>query len=431
MANNVVILGAQWGDEGKGKLVDLFTEQVKAVVRFQGGHNAGHTVIVDGKKTVLHILPSGVLHEGVMNYIGNGVVLSPEALTKEIVSLKEQGIDVKNRLQISDSCHLLLPYHAIIDQAREKELGNSAIGTTRRGIGPAYIDKVARAGLRAGDLTDTESFIDKFTAIFEYHSYVLQNYYGMTALDFKKMLDEVLGHAEIILPLLTDVPEKLYRHYKAGDKILFEGAQGALLDIDHGTYPFVTSSNTVAGAAAVGSGFGPLYLEYVLGVTKCYLTRVGAGPFPTELKDDIGARLADRGSEFGATTGRPRRCGWLDIPLLRRSILLNSMTSLGMTKLDVLDGMETIKICVGYELDGEKIDIAPSTLEKLEKCQPIYEELPGWTEITFGMKSFKELPKAAKDFLKRIEELAKIPIAVIATGQERSDIIILDNPFGG
>lgn len=429
MSKNVAILGAQWGDEGKGKLVDLFTDQVNAVVRFQGGHNAGHTVVVDGKKTVLHILPSGVLHDGVENYIGNGVVLSPEALLKEIVELKEQGIDIKDRLRISDSCHLLLPYHAILDQAREKSLKGAAIGTTGRGIGPAYIDKVARSGLRTGDLIETEKFIDKFTEIFDYHNYILKNYYGMQSLDFKEMLDKVLVSAEIILPMLTDVPKKLYEHRKNGDKILFEGAQGSLLDIDHGTYPFVTSSNTVAGGASVGSGFGPLYLEYVLGVTKSYVTRVGAGPFPTELKDEMGARLADRGSEFGATTGRPRRCGWLDIPLLRRSILLNSITAIGLTKLDVLDGMEKIKICTGYELDGNKIDIAPSTLQELERCQPIYEELSGWTDSTFGMKAFDGLPKAARKYLRRIEELTGVPIAMVATGQERNDIIIIDNPF--
>ena len=430
MAKNVVILGAQWGDEGKGKLVDLLTDRVKAVVRFQGGHNAGHTVVVNGKKTILHLLPSGILHDGVVNYIASGVVLSPEALITEINGLKEQGIDVAKRLYISDACNLLLPYHGAIDKARELALGDNAIGTTRRGIGPAYVDKAARTGLRAGDLIQIESFIDKFTAIFEYHNFILQNYYyGVPALDFKQMLDEVLSSAEVIRPLLIDVPVKLNEHYKNGDNVLFEGAQGTFLDIDHGTYPFVTSSNTVAGAASVGSGFGPLYLDYVLGVTKVYATRVGSGPFPTELKDDVGARLAERGNEFGATTGRPRRCGWLDIALLRRSVLLNSITALGITKLDVLDGMEKIKICVGYKLNEKNITISPSTLRDLKACEPIYEELPGWTESTFGAKSFDELPKAAKDYIKRIEELLQIRVALVATGQERDDIIIIEHPF--
>lgn len=336
MAKNIVLIGAQWGDEGKGKLVDLLTAKVRAVVRFQGGHNAGHTVIVNGKKTILHLLPSGVLHSEVINYIGNGVVLSPLALLSEIAELKKQQIDLTGRVYISETCNLLLPYHVILDQAREKKLRDNAIGTTQRGIGPAYIDKVARVGLRAGDLRNIAVFIDKFAEVFEYHNFVLQKYYGLPSLDFKQMLDEILQTAEVICPLLVDLPAKLSAHYQAGERILFEGAQGTFLDLDHGTYPFVTSSNTVAGAAAVGSGFGPLYLDYVLGVAKAYLTRVGAGPFPTELKDENGERLAKRGNEFGATTGRPRRCGWLDLPLLRRSILLNSITALGITKLDVL-----------------------------------------------------------------------------------------------
>jgi adenylosuccinate synthase len=430
MAKRVVILGAQWGDEGKGKLVDLLTDHVQAVVRFQGGHNAGHTVVVNGKKTILHLLPSGILHEGVTNYIGSGVVLSPLALGEEIRGLYKQGVsDVNGRLYISDSCSLLLPYHALLDQAREQSLGNEAIGTTRRGIGPAYVDKVARIGLRASDVINTESFIDKFTRIFEYHNFVLQNYYGMPSLDFKQMLDEVLSSLEIMRPLLADVPAKLFAHYKNGDKMLFEGAQGTFLDIDHGTYPFVTSSNTVAGAASVGSGLGPLYIDYVLGVAKAYTTRVGSGPFPTELTDHIGARLSERGDEFGSTTRRPRRCGWLDIALLRRSILLNSITALGVTKLDVLDGMEKIKICVGYRLHGKEVDIAPSTPEDFKMCKPIYEELSGWQESTFGIKSFDDLPQAAKKYLKRIEELLQIHIALVTTGQDRDEVIIIENPF--
>lgn len=429
MSKNLVILGAQWGDEGKGKLVDLLTDRVKAVVRFQGGHNAGHTIVVNGKKTILHLLPSGVLHPNVVNYIGSGVVLSPEALLDEIKGLKEQGIDVRGRLYISESCSLLLPYHVILDQAREQKLGDNAIGTTRRGIGPAYVDKVARLGLRASDLTDPESFIDKFTEIFGYHNFVLQNYYGAPSLDFKQMLDEVLSMAEVICPLLTDVAVRLLEHDKAGENILFEGAQGTFLDLDHGTYPFVTSSNTVAGGASVGSGFGPLYLDYVLGVAKAYVTRVGAGPFPTELNDSNGRRLAERGNEFGATTGRPRRCGWLDIPLLRRSVLLNSITTLGITKLDVLDGMEKIKICVGYNLDGKNVSLSPITLREFMACQPVYEELPGWEESTFGIRSFDELPPAAKNYLKRIEELLELSITIIATGPERDDVIVIKDPF--
>lgn len=429
MAKNVVILGAQWGDEGKGKLVDLLTERAGAVVRFQGGHNAGHTVVVDGEKTVLHLLPSGILHPKVKNYIAGGVVLSPAALISEVKGLRDRGVDVQGRLYISDSCSLLLPYHAIIDQAREQALGDNAIGTTRRGIGPAYVDKVARTGLRAGDLLHPESFIDKFTNIFEYHNFILQNYYGVPALDFKQMLDEILEMAEAICPLLTDVPARLLEHYRNGENILFEGAQGTFLDIDHGTYPFVTSSNTVAGSASVGSGFGPLYLNYVLGVVKAYTTRVGSGPFPTELNDDIGARLAERGDEFGATTGRPRRCGWLDVALLRRSVLLNSITALGITKLDVLDGMDTIKICVGYRLHGKSVELSPNTSEDFRACEPIYEELPGWSESTFGVRSFDKLPQAAKNYLKRIEELLQTRIALITTGQERDDVIVIEHPF--
>ena len=429
MAKNVIILGAQWGDEGKGKLVDLLTDKVKAVVRFQGGHNAGHTVVIDGKKSILHLLPSGVLRSDVTNYIGSGVVLSPSALITEIHDLKEQGIDLSGNLYISDACSLLLPYHEALDNAKEQAMGDNAIGTTRRGIGPAYVDKVARTGLRASDLLDKESFIDRFTEVFKYHDFILQNHYGAKALDFKEMLDGVLEASEIICPLLTDVPAKLFNHYKKGDNILFEGAQGTFLDIDHGTYPFVTSSNTVAGAASVGSGFGPIYMDYVLGVAKAYATRVGAGPFPTELKDDIGARIAERGDEFGATTRRPRRCGWLDVALLRRSVFLNSITALGVTKLDVLDGMKTIKICVGYTLDGKDISIAPSTLKNLKSCKPIYEEMPGWEESTYGVKSFDKLPEAAKNYVKRIGELLDLPIALIATGPDREDIIILEHPF--
>lgn len=429
MPKNVVIIGSQWGDEGKGKLIDLLTDKAQAVIRFQGGHNAGHTVVVNGKKTILHLLPSGILHENVMNYIGNGVILSMTALVKEINGLKEEGIDVTKRLRVSESCGLLMPYHPIIDQAQETALGANAIGTTKRGIGPAYVDKIARIGLRASDIRNEAAFIDKFRANFDYHNFILQNYYKTSQLDYAQMLDEVLTNAQIVRSLLVDVPAKLLEHMMKGDNLLFEGAQGTFLDIDHGTYPFVTSSNTTAGAVSVGSGFGPLYLNYVLGVCKAYTTRVGAGPFPTELNDDIGEYLATKGNEFGATTGRPRRCGWLDIALMRRSILLNSITALGLTKLDVLDGLNTIKICVGYKLNDQVINMAPSNGEDFKICKPIYEELPGWQKSTAGIKSIDQLPKAARNYIDRITELLGVKIALIATGPERSDTIIIEHPF--
>lgn len=429
MAKNVVIIGAQWGDEGKGKLVDLLSEKAKVVVRFQGGHNAGHTVVVNGKKTILHLLPSGVLHENTVNIIGNGVVLSPGALLKEIKTLEDEGIPVRHSLVISDNCPLLLPYHVALDKARERSLGGDAVGTTQRGIGPAYTDKVARFGLKTCDLRDTETLVKKLAAIVEYHNFVLMNYFNAEELNYKAILDEVLEQAEVILPLLADVPPILAEHYKRGDNILFEGAQGTFLDIDHGTYPYVTSSNTTAGAVAVGSGFGPLYLDYVLGISKAYTTRVGAGPFPTELFDEFGARLAEKGNEFGATTGRARRCGWFDAALLRRAVMLNSFSAMALTKLDVLDGLETIKICVGYQLQEKTLSMAPSTLADFQACEPIYEELPGWEETTFGIKSYDELPKNAKAYIKRIEELLDVPVTMIATGPERDQIIILKEAF--
>lgn len=429
MAKNVVIIGSQWGDEGKGKLIDLLTDRSQAVIRFQGGHNAGHTVVVNGKKTILHLLPSGVLHDNVMNYIGNGVILSPTALVKEMNGLSAQGVDVAQRLRVSESCGLLLPYHPIIDQAQEAALGANAIGTTKRGIGPAYVDKIARIGLRAGEIKDESAFIDKFRANFDYHNFILQHYYQVPALDYAQMLDEVLGNMAMVRPLLVDVPAELVKATARGDNLLFEGAQGTFLDIDHGTYPFVTSSNTTAGAVAVGSGFGPLYLDYVLGVCKAYTTRVGAGPFPTELGDDVGKYLATKGNEFGATTGRPRRCGWLDLALMRRSVLLNSITALGLTKLDVLDELATIKLCVGYKLNNQILEMAPGNLADFKACEPIYEELPGWQQSTAGAKSLEQLPQAARNYINRIAELLGVKIALIATGPERSDTIIIDHPF--
>lgn len=430
MSKNVVIIGSQWGDEGKGKLIDLLTNKSQAVIRFQGGHNAGHTVVVNGKKTILHLLPSGVLHENVMNYIGNGVILSMTALVKEINGLKEEGVDITKRLRVSESCGLLMPYHPIIDQAQETALGANAIGTTKRGIGPAYVDKIARIGLRASDIRNEAVFVDKFRANFDYHNFILQSYYKTPALDYAQMLDEVLTNAQVVRPLLVDIPIKLLEHMAKGDNLLFEGAQGTFLDIDHGTYPFVTSSNTTAGAISIGSGFGPLYLDYVLGVCKAYTTRVGAGPFPTELSDDIGKYLATKGNEFGATTGRPRRCGWLDIALMRRSVLLNSITALGLTKLDVLDELEIIKICVGYKLNGQIINVSPGNIEDFKACEPIYEKLPGWQESTAGVRSIEQLPKAARNYIDRIAELLGVKIALIATGPERSDTIVIEHPFG-
>ena len=429
MARSVVVLGTQWGDEGKGKVVDLLTVDASAVVRFQGGHNAGHTVVVNGKKTVLHLLPSGVLHTGVINYIGNGVVLSPKALIDEVTEVKKQGVDLEGRLYVSDACTLLMPYHTVIDLAMEESFGQNSIGTTKKGIGPAYTDKVARLGLRAGDLFNKQVFSQRFMQIFDYHRFILKNYYGVNNLDPNAMLDEVLQMSEVIMPLLADVPVKLSEHYQNGGNLLFEGAQGTFLDVDHGSYPFVTSSNTTAGAASTGSGFGPKNLDHILGVAKVYTTRVGAGPFPTELNDEIGAKLSKFGNEFGATTHRARRCGWLDIPLLRRSILLNSVNSLVFTKLDVLDNLDRIKICVGYELDGEQLSLVPSSTDNFKSCIPIYEELPGWQESTFGIRSIDKLPEAAKKYLERIKELLSIDISMITTGPDREDVIMLNNPF--
>jgi len=429
MANNIVLVGTQWGDEGKGKLVDLLTRSAQVVVRFQGGHNAGHTVVVDSKKTVLHLLPSGVLHKNVINIIGNGVVLSLSALISEIKMLEDAGISVRDNLYISETCSLLLPYHVALDQAREAALGNDAIGTTKRGIGPAYADKAARMGLRTCDLRDPIGFAEKLAKIFEYHDFILQNYYGAPALNYQAILDEVLEAAEIIRPLLIDVPMLLAKHHERGDNILFEGAQGTFLDIDHGTYPYVTSSNTLAGAVTTGCGFGPLYLDKVIGISKAYATRVGAGPFPTELHDAVGTHLANRGNEFGATTGRARRCGWLDVAMLRRAKLLNSFSTLGIMKLDVLDGLPSIKICTGYKCKGKILDVAPETLDDFTQCQPIYEELQGWQDSVFEITEFAKLPKNAIAYIKRVEELVQIPVTIISTGPERDSTIILQDPY--
>ncbi len=429
MGKNVVVLGTQWGDEGKGKVVDLLTEEASAVVRFQGGHNAGHTLVIEGEKTVLHLIPSGILREGKVCYIGNGVVVAPDALLKELKELEDAGIPARERLRLSPACPLILPYHIALDQAREKARGKQAIGTTGRGIGPAYEDKVARRGLRLGDLLHPERFATKLKEVMEYHNFALTQYYKEPAIDYDQVLAETLEMAKQLVPMIDRVAESLHAHRKNGDNILFEGAQGSLLDIDHGTYPFVTSSNTTAGGTATGSGVGPLYLDYVLGITKAYTTRVGGGPFPTELFDEVGAHLAKVGHEFGATTGRARRCGWLDAVALRQAIEINSVSGLCLTKLDVLDGLETIKVCTAYKTANGELITYPMDAEEYETLEPVYEELPGWSETTFGVQSYAELPDNAKAYIKRVEEVIGAPVDIISTGPDRVETIILRSPF--
>ncbi len=429
MGKNVVIIGTQWGDEGKGKLVDLLTEQVEAVVRFQGGHNAGHTLVIHGEKTVLHLIPSGILRDDVLCMIGNGVVLSPQALIEEIDILEKAGISVRNRLLISEACTLILPVHVAIDQAREKARGGKAIGTTGRGIGPAYEDKAGRRGLRAGDLLNAETFAEKLKELVDYHNFMLTNYYHTDAVDYQETLDEALRLAELIKPMLTDVSEVLYKFQAEGKNLLFEGAQGALLDIDHGTFPYVTSSSTTAGGAATGSGLGPLDFNYVLGITKAYSTRVGNGPFPSELHDDNGDHLGTKGHEFGATTGRKRRTGWFDAVAMRKSAKLNSLSGVCLTKLDVLDGLEKIGICTAYKLNGELTYTAPLGADQYEQCEAIIEEMPGWSENTFGITDYADLPSNAKAYIKRLEELVDVKITIISTGPDRDETIVLEHPF--
>lgn len=431
MSKNVVILGTQWGDEGKGKIVDLLTDQAKAVVRFQGGHNAGHTLVIDGEKTVLHLIPSGVLRENVQCLIGNGVVLAPDALLKEIAELEAKGVPVRKRLRISPACPLILPYHVALDQAREAKRGSAKIGTTGRGIGPAYEDKVARRGLRLGDLQDKQRFASKLKDVMEYHNFALKRYYMVEPVSYEKVLEDTLAMAEQILPMVADVTTILHECRNTGVNIMFEGAQGSLLDIDHGTYPYVTSSNTTAGGTATGSGFGPLYLDYVLGITKAYTTRVGSGPFPTELFDDVGAHLAEKGHEFGATTGRPRRCGWFDAVALRHAVNINSISGICLTKLDVLDGLETIKICVGYTCKDGKPVPNPVDSEDYEALVPVYEDVPGWSETTLGAKTLDALPQAARDYIQTIEKAVGAPIDIISTGPDRVETIVLRHPFSG
>lgn len=429
MGKNVVVLGTQWGDEGKGKIVDLLTEQVAAVVRFQGGHNAGHTLVIDGEKTVLHLIPSGILRQNVLCLIGNGVVLSPEALLKEMVELEEKGVPVRDRLQLSPACPLILASHVALDQARELARGNAKIGTTGRGIGPAYEDKVARRGLRLGDMANPERFAAKLKEVLEFHNFMLQNYYKVDPIDFQQTYDSCMEMAKTLVPMITDVTAKLHELRKQGASIMFEGAQGSLLDIDHGTYPFVTSSNTTAGGTSTGSGFGPLYLDYILGITKAYTTRVGGGPFPTELHCDVGARLAERGHEFGATTGRARRCGWFDAVALKHAIQINSVSGICLTKLDVLDGLEQINICVGYEDENGNPVSSLSGSEDYEVVKPVYESVDGWTESTVGAKSIDALPESARAYIARLEQLIEAPIDIISTGPDRNETIVLRDPM--
>jgi adenylosuccinate synthase len=430
VARNVVVIGTQWGDEGKGKIVDWLTDHAQGVVRFQGGHNAGHTLVIGAKKTVLHLIPSGILRANVDCYIGNGVVVSPQALIEEMDELAAAGVQgVEARLCVSEACPLILPYHAALDAAREAARGAQKIGTTGRGIGPAYEDKVARRAIRLQDLFKPVRLAEKLRGLLDYHNFVLVQYHHQSPVDFQKTLDGALALAPRIAPLVADVPRALYHANRAGKNLLFEGAQGSLLDIDHGTYPYVTSSNCVAGAAAAGAGIGPMHLHYVLGITKAYTTRVGSGPFPTELSDEVGEQLRQRGQEFGATTGRPRRTGWFDAAALKRSIQLNGLSGLCITKLDVLDGVEEVKICVGYRIEGQVSEILPVGAEELERCEPVYEDLAGWKESTVGIKSYDKLPKAARDYLARIEKLAGVPIDLISTGPERDETIVLRHPF--
>lgn len=429
MGNNVVVIGTQWGDEGKGKIVDLLTDRAAAVVRFQGGHNAGHTLVIGGEKTVLHLIPSGILREGVMCLIGNGVVLSLEALLEEADALAARGVPVFERLRVSPGCPLILPCHVALDRAREQARGAAAIGTTGRGIGPAYEDKVARRALRVADLFVREKFAARLGEVLDYHNFVLRHYFHADTVDFGEALDRAMAQAERIAPLTADVTQLLVELAAEGRSVLFEGAQGTLLDIDHGTYPFVTSSNTIAASASTGTGIGPDGIDYVLGIVKAYTTRVGAGPFPTELFDDQGAHLAEVGAEFGATTGRPRRCGWFDAVALRRSIINSSVSGLCVTKLDVLDGLETLRICVGYRTDGEEIATPPVIVDRYADCRPIYEDMPGWPGSTVGITDYDALPENARRYLERIAEIVDTPIDIISTGPERDETIVLRDPF--
>jgi len=429
VGRNVIVIGTQWGDEGKGAIVDLLADRADAVVRFQGGHNAGHTLVIDGEKTVLHLIPSGILRDGVRCLIGHGVVVSLDALIHEIDELVSKGVPVNERLRLSPACPLILSSHIALDKAREKARGKDAIGTTGRGIGPAYEDKAARRALRISDLFAPDLLKERLEVILDLHNFLLQHYYDAEAVILEKELENLLGFSNRIKPLITDVTQRLHEIQREQGAVLFEGAQGALLDIDLGTYPFVTSSNTTVGGACTGTGVGPMQIDHVLGVVKAYTTRVGSGPFPTELFDDVGAHLARVGAEFGATTGRPRRCGWFDAVSLRRAAIANSLTGLGLTKLDVLDGIQEIKICTGYLLDGELLESPPLLMERYGECEPVYETMPGWEMSTRGITTYSELPEEARRYLGRLEELIEVPVDMISTGPERKEIVILRNPF--
>ena len=429
MGRNVVVIGTQWGDEGKGAVVDVLADRASAVVRFQGGHNAGHTLVIGDRKTVLHLIPSGILRDGVVCLIGNGVVVSLDALCKEMDDLKDKGVPVEQRLKVSAACPVILSSHALLDRAREQASGAAAIGTTGRGIGPAYEDKIARRAIRVADLFAPRALETKLERLLDLHNFLLVSYYRSERVDPRRELDNLLRLGERVKPLVVDVTEALREMQARGQSVLFEGAQGAMLDIDLGTYPFVTSSNTTVGGAASGTGIGPAAIDYVLGIVKAYTTRVGAGPFPTELDDEIGLRLRAVGNEFGATTGRPRRCGWFDAVLLRRAVFTNSIAGLCLTKLDVLDGLPEIKICVGYRLDGKVQNTPPLLIDRFGECEPVYESVPGWSEPTAGATSYATLPKAAKAYLHRLEELAEVPIDIVSTGPSRDAVIMRRHPF--
>ncbi|MDP3668590.1 MAG: adenylosuccinate synthase [Telluria sp.] len=431
VAKNVVVIGTQWGDEGKGKIVDWLTDHAQGVVRFQGGHNAGHTLVIKGQKTALQLIPSGIMREGVACYIGNGVVVSVPDVMREIDKLQAIGVEVVSRLKISEASPVILPYHVALDCAREAARGDAKIGTTGKGIGPTYEDKVARRAIRIADLLNENRFAEKLKENLDYHNFVLTNYLKAPAVPFQKTLDDTLALVPRLKPMVADVSSALYAAYKAGGRLLFEGAQGSLLDVDHGTYPYVTSSNCVAGNAAAGAGVGPNMLHYILGITKAYTTRVGSGPFPSELPTDagVGQHLSSVGHEFGTVTGRARRCGWFDAALLRRSVQINGVSGMCLTKLDVLDGLHTLKLCTGYKLDGRDLDIFPVGAEDAARCQPVYEEMPGWKESTVGAKSLAELPASARAYIKRIEELVGVPVDMVSTGPDREETIVLRHPF--
>lgn len=427
MAKNLVVIGTQWGDEGKGKIVDLLTPHFDAVARFQGGHNAGHTLVIDGKKTVLHLIPSGILHDKTCCFIGNGVVLSLDALVAEIASLSH--IDFSNRLFISHACPLILPSHIALDQAREAKRGATAIGTTGRGIGPAYEDKVARRAIKVADLADDKILQEKVEELVSYHNFLLENYYQLSPVSIEDTINTLKSQYQTIQSMVCDVSIELSAINKAGGNILLEGAQGAMLDVDHGTYPYVTSSNTVAGNAAAGTGLGPRNIDHVLGIVKAYTTRVGGGPFPTELFDDVGEKIATVGGEVGATTGRSRRCGWFDVPVMRRAIINNSIDSLCVTKIDVLDELAEINVCVAYELEGKRLEIAPNDEQQFLRCEPIYQTFPGWQSKTASAKSYEELPEKAKQYLEALTAFLDVPISIISTSPDRNDTMVLNEIY--